>query len=513
MAIAISSVVWTLSLAGAGAIFLWVLNRAIRTPWRRLPYPPGPPPKGIISGNKDDVSIPWLWRACSEWANTYGNILYFRVSGKPFVVLNSLKDATELLEKRSHNYSSRPITPMYNLMGFTNGTALRPYSPEWRRHRRILQQTFKPESALAYRPTQTDKMHDALYALLTSPKDFEDHIKTYAGAIILSVTYGYDVAPKDDRLVFLLEGTRPAFSLGQSPKWLVNTFPFLGYIPSWVPGAGFQKYAAKMRKVILDQRESPFKYARDKLASGSSRVSVISKFIESCHSEKDVTLLKEVAATGYAGVGTTTSTIMNFFIAMISFPEVQKKAQEEIDRVIGSDRLPNYNDMESLPYVTAVLRETIRWKPLIPLGLPHASKEDDIYQGYFIPKDSTIHINVWAMTRDSEKYKDPEVFNPDRFFDENGELNSDDVGYAFGFGRRICPGRHLGSASVWLAMATILSTFDIGKNKDSLGKELPLDVKYTERGLISYPLPFECSITPRSDKVKDLILEARGSEA
>jgi cytochrome P450 len=81
---------------------------------------------------------------------------------------------------------------------------------------------------------------------------------------------------------------------------------------------------------------------------------------------------------------------MNFFIAMISFPDVQKKAQSEIDRVVGSDRLPNYSDQASLPYVTAVLREVIRWKPLVPLGLPHASKDDDIYQGYYIPKGKSF---------------------------------------------------------------------------------------------------------------------------
>jgi hypothetical protein len=81
---------------------------------------------------------------------------------------------------------------------------------------------------------------------------------------------------------------------------------------------------------------------------------------------------------------------MNFFIAMITFPDVQKKAQSEIDRVIGSDRLPNYDDQLSLPYVTAVLREVVRWKPLVPLGLPHASKNDDIYQGYYIPKGKPL---------------------------------------------------------------------------------------------------------------------------
>ncbi|KAF8174065.1 cytochrome P450 [Pholiota molesta] len=505
---------FALSLASVGAIFLWALNRAMQASWRKIPYPPGPPSKGIISGNKADVSVPLLWRVCTEWAKIYGDILYLRVSNKPVVILNSLKDATELLDKRSHNYSSRPITPMYDLMGLNFSTALKTYGPEWRQHRRVLQQTFKPESALAYRPTQTQKMHDVLYRLLTNPKDFEAHIKTFAGAIVLSVTYGYDVAPKDDHLVTLLESIRPAVSLGQSPKWIINTFPILRYLPRWLPGNKFKDYASTIRQTVAEQRDAPFKYTTDSLASGSTRLSVISSFLEKCHSEADVISLKEAAATGYgAGVGTTASTIMNFFIAMISFPDVQKKAQSEIDHVVGNDRLPNYDDQSSLPYVTAILREVVRWKPMVPLGLPHASKDDDIYQGYYIPKDTAVHYNVWAMSRDPEKYEEPEIFNPDRFFDENGELNNDDVGFAFGFGRRVCPGRHLGVASVWLAIATILSTFDIGKKKDSSGKELPLEARYTEIGLSCYPHPFECSVTPRSDKAGQLILETCKVEA
>ncbi len=82
-----------------------------------------------------------------------------------------------------------------------------------------------------------------------------------AGAIILLVIYGYDVAPKDDHYVQLVESTRPAFALGTSPKWLVNNFPVLRYIPSWFPGAGFKKYASATNCKIIESREETYKYA------------------------------------------------------------------------------------------------------------------------------------------------------------------------------------------------------------------------------------------------------------
>jgi len=111
------------------------------------------------------------------------------------------------------------------------------------------------------------------------------------------------------------------------------------------------------------------------------------------------------------------------------------------------------------------------------------------------------------MTRNEDKYPKPDTFMPERFIDEHGNLNDDDMMFAsFGFGRRICPGRHMASATIWLSIASILATFNIRKMKDARGNDIPLDGKYTD-GTISYPVPFECSITPRSIATKQLIQE------
>ena len=80
---------------------------------------------------------------------------------------------------------------------------------------------------------------------------------------------------------------------------------------------------------------------------------------------------------------------------MTVHPDVQRKAQEEIDRVIGTHRLPTLADRENLPYIDAVVKEVLRWQPVAPMGLPHTSTEDDTIEGYFIPKDAMIFANVW----------------------------------------------------------------------------------------------------------------------
>jgi len=194
----------------------------------------------------------------------------------------------------------------------------------------------------------------------------------------------------------------------------------------------------------------------------------------------------------------------SFFLATATNPEARKKAQAEIDQVVGRDRLPGFDDRPSLPYVEAFYREVMRWRPAMPMGVAHTTTEDDVYEGYFIPKGATIMSNIWAMTHDESKYPEPQLFNPDRFFTADGQLNDDNTILTFGFGRRICLGRHAADATVWATIVSVLSVFDFNYAKDIHGNVIPIDGKYTD-ALISHALPFKCSIFPRDDDARKLI--------
>ncbi|KAJ8091252.1 monooxygenase activity protein [Marasmius tenuissimus] len=181
-------------------------------------------------------------------------------------------------------------------------------------------------------------------------------------------------------------------------------------------------------------------------------------------------------------------------------PNSQAKAQKEIDEVVGRDRLPTYEDRKSLPYIEAIYREVMRWHPPGPLGGAHMNTEDDVYKDYYIPKGSLVMGNIWAITRDERRYgPDTDAFKPERFFGADGKLNDDNLIVAFGFGRRVCAGRHLADAVVWLTIATVLACFKINKPKDpETGKEMDVPENYSDGpGVFSYPLPFNCEITPR----------------
>ncbi|KAF8869404.1 cytochrome P450 [Infundibulicybe gibba] len=185
-------------------------------------------------------------------------------------------------------------------------------------------------------------------------------------------------------------------------------------------------------------------------------------------------------------------------------PNIQQRAQNEIDSIIGNDCLPELGDWPSLPYVEAVYREVMRWCPVLPLGLPHTSTEDDVYRGFFVPKGQSLTCDR-AMNHNEDIYQNPDRFQPERYFDSPGKLNNDDTVLAFGFGRHVCVGRHLASSSVWLIIASVLATLNIAKAKDSHGNDIEIEGSYTDGAIrFVHPHPFPCSITPRSPGVHEL---------
>ncbi|KAF7346390.1 O-methylsterigmatocystin oxidoreductase [Mycena sanguinolenta] len=445
---------------------------------QHLSFPPGPLAFPLIGNLRDlPTKLPWLTYA--DWGAQYGSdVVHTSALGQHIVVVNSIEAAVELFEKRAHIYSGRPVIPMIELIGWDFNFGFMP-------------------------------MGDRLTA-----------------AIIMVTVYGYEVQSSNDRFVALSENAAKKLSDSSFPGAVaVNTFPILRYLPSWMPGAGFQRFAAgkqttygynlhlltdlndsECRRVTKEMREVPFEYVKQNMRDGLDSKSVVARLLEAnqVRGRHDEVAIQDVAATAYgAGADTSVSALASFFFAMAVHPDIQKKAQTEIDTVIGTHRLPRFEDRPSLPYVEALYREVMRWKPVGPLGIAHASTADDVYNGYFIPKGAIVIGNIWAMTRQESIYPNPERFNPDRFFTADSKLIDDTI-LAFGFGRRICVGRHNADATIWGTIASILSTFNIEKAKDATGKEIDIDPNYSD-GMISHPGPFACSITPRSEATKSLV--------
>ncbi|KDR69244.1 hypothetical protein GALMADRAFT_145643 [Galerina marginata CBS 339.88] len=496
------------TLGVAAAMLIYARSRKRST----LPYPPGPKRLPVL-GNLLDIPTSFEWETYARWGKEYdSDILHLNTAGNDFVILNSLKAATDLLEKRSAKYSNRPqFTMVTELMGWKWVMSALQYGERWRERRRAFAKYFHANNSSQWRAPQMEFVRKMLPRFLDTPEDCLAITKHAVGGMALSIAYGLPIRSSNDPLLDLVERAVAAVSDAAVPgAFWVDIFPILKYVPEFFPGTGFMRKAKVWRKMQVDMRDMPFQQTIRNMVSGIAKPSFTSTSLQNLDESRDLRhqqeVIQDTAAVIFAGgADTTVSTIHTFFNAMLSFPETHKKAQEELDRVLGG-RLPEFGDEADLPYVSAIVKELLRWKPVTPIALPHCSTEDDVYQGYHIPKGSIVIPNVWAMLHDEDIYSNPSTFNPDRFM-KDGLLDPsvrDPGSMAFGFGRRICPGNQVGLSFLWLTVATILATFDVTKVLDEDGTAIEPSVQY-QSSIICHPLPFRCTLKPRSKAAEELI--------
>jgi fumagillin biosynthesis cytochrome P450 monooxygenase len=332
-------------------------------------------------------------------------------------------------------------------------------------------------------------------------------------AIILKMTYGYSMGKEsEDPLVNLIEKMMDNFSQAFVPlAWPVDLIPQLRHLRDGFPGTGYRKTAQAWRQVCQSVCNTPYNFVRMQMDSGVNAASYVSALVERLSNESENGKLSEVdektvkltAAVSYGGgADTTLSTLTSFVLAMLLFPKVQRKAQKEIDDALGAIRLPGFEDRERLPYVSALVKEALRWLPVLPIGTAHVVDEEFTYEGYRIPKGAYLLPSIWWFLHDPDVYSDPSSFEPDRFLGCRNE--PDPAEHTFGYGRRICPGRFLAEESLFITISRVLATMNITRAVDANGHEL--EVKLEARpGLICHAAPFPYEIRPRSEEHADLI--------
>ncbi|KAJ3733959.1 cytochrome P450 [Lentinula guzmanii] len=479
----------------------------------RLRLPPGPKPLPII-GNVLEIPTERSWIKYAEWEG-------YTAFGQSMIVLNSAKAIFDLLERRGGLYADRPPVVMAgDLVGWNNSPFLGQSGPRHKEYRRLFAEVLSARKVEEWRHLQQAKVIQLAAQLMKSPDAFRPHIKSHVGNLIFEISHGHVVKDENDALLSVAQQVDHDFAEMVVPgAFLVDVFPILRHIPSWT-GISFKRKAKQYRETLSAALEWPYQQVKDQIAAGTALPSFTTGLIERKeHATEGDEFNWKWASLGFVLAGSDTSygSLTSFVLAMSLHPEVQRKAQAEIDSVVGNSRLPTFLDRPDMPYVEGVMREVYRWNPVGPIASPHrlTTEADDVYRDWTIPKGSIVIANSWGVMHDPEVYPDPFEFDPERYtlgktssdgirvwndpLGPDQMVNPDPRKFAFGYGRRICPGQLLADDTVFMGVVTMLALFNIGPLTS--GKP----PQYTPN-VISHPEHFACSIKPRSEQAQELVM-------
>ncbi|THU91399.1 cytochrome P450, partial [Dendrothele bispora CBS 962.96] len=476
--------------------------------------PPGP--RGFpIVGNLFQVSTD-AWKEFAQWKEEYGPIVYINLAGKDMVILNSHKAAVDLLDHRAAIYSDRPrnivaseILTHSLLFVFKNCDDL------WRAMRRAAQAGLHKGAVRDYFPMQQNEAICLADAMLRDASSWENHLQRATTSATMNLLYGTPIIKGENAPFaayingFVSRITRAAFPGAH----YVELFTWMKFLPSFM--APWKKYAEdwyKRDEVVI---KGLYNDVRKRVMAGDERPSFCATIIKDELNRFSDVEAAYLAITIYAGGAEPPSAVLAWFMhAMLLNPEVQRKAHEELDTVVGRSRMPTFSDYDQLPYIRGIVKESLRLHPVDPIGLPHRCIKDDWYEGYYIPKGTIVVGNIFSLQRDPEIYgPDATEFKPERHIvngkiapavvDSNGKDVSD---FVFGFGRRICVGRHVANYGLFINIACILWACHILPVKDANGKTvLPVDDDEVNHGLVVRPVPFDCVTVPRFPEVPAIL--------
>ncbi|PIA89106.1 Cytochrome P450 2E1 [Cercospora beticola] len=392
---------------------------------------------------------------------------------RPVIVCNDAWCISDLFEKRANIYSSRPrMVMMGDLTDTTNNNQVcLKYNDQWRLHRRLT-------AVKEYRPFQGDETKVLMEDLLRRPDDYVESIERYSCSVASVVAWGRRIDNLNDyvakQALAFMEVVNAVIP-GQS---IMEVIPAITQLPVFLnPLPRLIRYLA--------HRQTRWFFALTTEAKNKADVAKFSAKVYEEYTAGRITWKEAGNLTANligGGVDTTSSSMISMILAMCCFPRAQQKAYEEIERVVGPDRLPDWDD--ELPYVDALVEEVLRWRTVTILGgIPHAPIQDDEYQGYVFPKDTWIVGNVWAIHRNPRDFPDPDEVRPERFLDERMPYPSKKGHNAFGWGRRQCSGQPLAEQGLRLVTARLLWAFKIAPGLDDKGEEVKLD---SFRGTLEY---------------------------
>lgn len=415
-------------------------------------------------------------RTLTDLAKTYGPIMSLNLGNVPSIVVSSPKAAELFLKTHDTVFASRPKTQVAALMTDGKGIAFTEYGPYWRNARKLctlqLLSALKVESFGPMRRREVGLMVESLKEAAEEKKVV--NISRKVGELMENMTYKMVLGrDKDDR--FDLKG------LVHEIMILIGTVNIADFMPALAPFdlQGLSRKVKAINKIVdevfnkiideheqnrsKDMKKQDMDFVDMMLSLAEEQAKTTNMNLQTEHAYKiDRTNIKALLLDMIAGAFDTSTTTIEWTLSeLLRHPKIMMHVQEELDNVVGKERMVEETDLSKLNYLDMVIKESFRLHPVASLIL-HESMEEITIQGYYIPRKARILVNLWAMGRDPEVWSDVEEFKPERFV---GEDDVDIRGHnfkliPFGAGRRGCPGIQLGLTSVRLIVARLVHCFN-----------------------------------------------------
>ncbi|KAK6262190.1 hypothetical protein QUC31_008006 [Theobroma cacao] len=440
------------------------------------PLPPGPPGLPIL-GNLPLLQ-PDLHRYISKLSQIHGPIIKLQLGSKICIVVSSASVAKEVLKDHDAIFANRD-PPTVAIIGTYGGCdmAWRSNGPEWRKLRRLVVREIMSNTSLdncyALRRREVREMVKDIYGKVGSPVNIGDQMFLTNLNVIVSMLWGGSLNGEErSRLGIEFRQVVVEFVELLGAPNISDLFPFLTRFD-------LQGYQSRMKKALkwMDEiLESVIAHRRkvDQPDIGEGKNKEQSKDFLQLLLElnqqgdyKSSLSMNEVKALLLdmivAGTDTTSTTVEWAMTELLRHPDKQRRAVEELDRVVGAGNIVEESHLPQLVYLDAAIKETFRFHPPIPLLVPRSPSTTCTVAGYTIPKDSRVLFNAWAIQRDPEFWEYPLRFEPERFLKdaEKGNYLGNNFHFIpFGSGRRICVGIPLAEKMVTHVLATLLHSFE-----------------------------------------------------
>ncbi|KAK1285630.1 Flavonoid 3'-monooxygenase [Acorus calamus] len=466
------------------AVLLFLITTSTKGA-KKLKLPPSPPGLPIIGNLHQLGRLPH--HALRDIARKHGPIVYLRLGHARAVVASSTEAASQFLKTHDRIFAGRPQFDAGELMAYgSRDITFSNYGPHWRNIKKIcaikLFSARKIDSLRWLRKEEVALLLQSIgdSARLREPVNVASAIASLNTGMMCRILFGSK----------LEEGSMLRSAVREALK-LAGAFNLGDYFPV-IRGLDIQGLRRRMKEVhgmmdaFLDRK------IEERIGSDVGPETMTQQdgdFIDvllaelvdgGADSPLDCMAVKAIIVDMLVGGIDSGTVIMEWILSeLMKKPQSMKKLQNEIESVVGLDRMVDESDLPKLGYLDMVVKEGFRLHPPGPLLVPHLAVEDSVIMGYDIPKNTHVMVNVWAIGRDPKYWADPEEFYPERFMDSNVDISGTDLRVIpFGSGRRLCPGVYMGMMVVRLVIAQMVHCFDWELPNGMSPEDLDMEEEY-----------------------------------